>query len=239
MFQRVVDNIPARWKIGLSATVERNDTMTKTMFTTLGMHKSGEFAPAFQVPRDRINTLNAEHVPIELHTEFSYDALNEDGTINYNGLIDYLSQSEKRNEDIIENIMKCAAENRKQAVMCLRVYHCEYLYEKLKEKGLKVELITGKSAAKKREKILNETDDWSIIVSTIALFKEGIDIKALDCVHLCSPIKDKTAVVQAAGRCERVLEGKKEPKFFDYVDSKFPYCLNTFKKRKSYLKNRK
>lgn len=238
MFQRVVDSIPARWKVGLSATVFRNDTLTKTMFTTLGVNKSKEFAPAYEVTRDRINTLTAEHIGIEVDTDFSYDTLNEDGTINYNALIDYLSENEYRNETIIDNVMKCNEEGRKQALLCLRVAHCELLYEKLKEKGLRVELITGKTAAKKREAALNETDNWDVIVSTISLFKEGINIKALDSVHLCSPAKDKSAVIQACGRCERVMDGKKEPKFFDYIDIKFPYCVSAYKKRKSYLKNR-
>lgn len=238
MFQRVVDSIPARWKIGLSATVFRNDSLTITMFTTLGTNRSGQFVPSYTVTRDRIKTLTAEHVPMEIMTEFSYDTLNEDGTIEYNLLIDYLSQNEYRNQCIIDNVIKCNEEGRKQALLCLRVAHCELLYEKLKEKGLRVELITGKTAAKKRESALNETDNWDVIISTISLFKEGINIKALDSVHLCSPAKDKSAVIQACGRCERVMEGKKEPKFFDYIDVKFPYCVSAYKKRKSYLKNR-
>lgn len=238
MFQRVIDNIPARWKIGLSATVFRNDSLSKTMFTTLGMNKNKEFAPAYEVTRDRINVLTATHIGIDVDTEFSYSTLNEDGTIDYNSLIDYLSNNEYRNEVIIDNVLKCNEEGRKQALLCLRVSHCESLYKMLKDKGLRVELITGKSNAKKREEALNQTDNWDVIISTVSLFKEGIDIKALDSVHLCSPVKDKSAVVQACGRCERILEGKKEPKFFDYVDTKFPYCKSAYKKRVSYLKNR-
>lgn len=238
MFQKVLDNISARYKFGLSATAYRADSLTKTMYTTLGMNPNGTFEPIYTVDRDRINTLTAEHVRIDVDTPFSYDTLNTDGTMDYNLLINYLSENEIRNEAILNKVMECSQEGRKQALLCLRVAHCELLYEKLKEKGLRVELITGKTAAKKRESALNETDNWDVIVSTISLFKEGINIKALDCVHLCSPTKDKSAVIQSCGRCERVLEGKKEPKFFDYVDINFPYCLGAYKKRQSHLKNR-
>lgn len=239
MFQKVLDNISARYKFGLSATAYRADSLTKTMYTTLGMTPSGEFEPIYTISRDKVNSLTAEHIRVDVETPYSYDTLNPDGTMNYNALIDYLSENEFRNEAIIEKTLECAKEGRKQALLCSRVAHCELLYEKLKEKGLRVELITGKTAAKKREQALNETDNWDVIVSTISLFKEGINIKALDSVHLCSPAKDKSAVIQSCGRCERVLEGKKEPKFFDYVDIKFNYCLSAFKKRSSYLKNRK
>lgn len=239
MFQRVIDNIAARWKIGLSATAYRNDSLTKTMFTTLGMNRKDGFVPAYQVARDRIKTLDAEHIPIYLDTEFSYDTLKEDGTINYNSLIDYLSQDEYRNNAIIENVLEKNKEGRKQALLCLRVYHCEHLYKRLKEEGLRVELITGKTAAKKREKALNEIDDWDVIVSTVSLFKEGINIKPLDTVHLCSPIKDEAAVVQIPGRCERVMPNKKQPQLYDYVDSKYPYCISAHKKRVRCIKNRK
>ena len=238
MFQKILDNISARYKFGLSATAYRADSLTKTMYTTLGMNPMGTFEPIYTVARDRINTLTAEHVRIDVETPFSYDTLNTDGTMDYNLLIDYLSENELRNETIINKVMECSQEGRKQALLCLRVNHCELLYEKLKEKGLRVELITGKTAAKKRENALNETDNWDVIVSTISLFKEGINIKALDSVHLCSPAKDKSAVIQSCGRCERVLEGKKEPKFFDYVDINFPYCLGAYKKRVRHLKDR-
>lgn len=238
MFQKVLSNLKCRYKFGLSATPFRNDSLGRTIYTNLGMNMLGKFEPIYTVSRDLTNTLTAEHVRIDVETPFSYDTLNTDGTMDYNCLIDYLSENELRNEAIINKVMECSQEGRKQALLCLRVAHCELLYEKLKEKGLRVELIAGKTAAKKREQALNETDNWDVIISTISLFKEGINIKALDSVHLCSPAKDKSAIIQACGRCERVLEGKKEPKFFDYVDVNFPYCLGAYKKRKSYLKNR-
>lgn len=238
MFQKVLSNLKCRYKFGLSATPYRADSLTKTIYTNLGMNMLGECEPIYTITRDLTNTLTAEHVRIDVETPFSYDTLNTDGTMDYNCLIDYLSENELRNEAIINKVMECSQEGRKQALLCLRVAHCELLYERLKEKGLRVELITGKTAAKKREQALNETDNWDVIISTISLFKEGINIKALDSVHLCSPAKDKSAIIQACGRCERVLKGKKEPKFFDYVDVNFPYCLGAYKKRKSYLKNR-
>lgn len=239
MFQKVLSNLKCRYKFGLTATPFRSDSLGRTIYTNLGMNMLGEFEPIYTITRDRTNTLTAEHVKIDVETPYpSYERFDGDGVLDYNALIDYLSENDFRNEVIINKTLECAKEGRKQALLCLRVNHCELLYNKLKEQGLRVELITGKTGAKKREQALNETDNWDVIVSTISLFKEGINIKALDSVHMCSPIKDKSATIQSCGRCERVLEGKKEPKFFDYVDVNFHYCLGAYKKRKSYLKNR-
>lgn len=238
MFQKVVDNISARYKFGLSATAYRADSLQKTMFTTLGMNPSGEFNPTYIVDKSRVNTLEARHERVDVDTPDGDEFLNSDGTIDYNSLINYLSYNELRNDAIINKVLECNNEGRKQAVLCLRVDHCDLLYNRLKKEGLRVEIITGKTQAKKREQALNETDNWDVIVSTVALFKEGIDIVSLDTVHLCSPIQDKAAVIQSCGRCERKMKDKKEPIFYDYVDINIPYCLNKYKKRVGYLKKR-
>lgn len=239
MFQKVLSNLNSRYKYGLTATPFRSDTLTRTIYTNLGMNKQGEFEPIYTISRDRTNTLTAEHVKIDLKTERSYDFLLPDGTIVYGDLIDYLCQNKQRNEWIVENVMKCHAEGRKQALLSIRVYQCKDLYNMLKEKGVKVVMLTGGSKKKEREEILGNTEAWDVIISTMTLFKEGINIKALDCVHLCAPDKNESGIIQACGRCERVLPGKKEPKFFDYVDVNIKYCVDAYEKRKRFLKNRK
>lgn len=238
MFQRVLSNLRARYKYGLTATPFRADSLTRTIYTNLGMNQKGQFEPIYTITRDKTNTLTAEHVKIDLDTESSYDFLLPDGTIDYMLLIDYLCENEQRNEAIVDNVMKCHEEGRKQALLSLRVSQCKTLYDMLKEKGVNVVLLTGGSTKKQREEILGDTDSWDIIISTMSLFKEGINIKALDCVHLCAPDKNKSGIIQACGRCERVLPGKKDPKFFDYVDTQIKYCVNAYKKRVGYLKNR-
>ena len=242
MFSKILDNIPARYKYGLTATPSRADTMINTMYTLLGMSKDGKFDSTFKVDKNKIKTIIAEHKLYTLTTTIDFnkylDVYEPDGTIKYNNLINFLSDNEDRNKEIINNVLKCKEEGRKQVVLCHRVSHCENLYKALDSLGLKVQLVIGKTNAKQREKVLSQQVDWDIIISTYALLKEGVNVKELDTLHLTTPQKDKAMIVQCVGRIERFIENKKQPIVYDYVDVNIKYCLDAYNKRKTYIKRR-
>ena len=110
--------------------------------------------------------------------------------------------------------------------------------EKLIAKGIKAVICVGAVTAKKRNEILNQKTKWDVLVATYSLLKEGVSIKQLDTLHLATPVKDKSTVVQCAGRIERYLEGKKQPVVYDYVDMDIPYCVNAYTARRRALKSR-
>ena len=240
MFQKVVENIPARYKYGLTATPARSDSLIDTMYMILGMSVQGEFEPTYKIDKELVKTIVAEHQCIELETEIPYDSdvYDVDGTIIYNELINYLSEDEERNEIIISNIELCNRTGRKQVVLCHRVNQCKYIYEKLKEKGLNADIVTGDTTTKRRKEILKEDNSWDILVATYQLLKEGISIKALDTLHFVTPAKDKSTVVQCVGRIERYLENKKQPIVYDDVDINIDYCKKAYIKRKRDIKKR-
>ena len=238
MFVKVIERIPARYKFGLTASKKRNDTLTKTIYATVGCNMLGEFAPVWEIKREDANTLTAQHIKVELDTPFSYDMLNPDGTFNYVGLVDYIAKNEERNKTIVKRIVDITKEGRKQLVLCSRIEQCELLHQMLINEGVKSELLIGKVSAKKREKVLKEQVDWQVIVATISLAKEGLDVPALDTLHLVSCIANQSDTVQSVGRIERVKEGKKEPIVYDYVDIKIPYLVSRWKKRVIWLRKR-
>ena len=238
MFSKIIDKIPARYKYGLTATPERSDTMIKSMYTLIGMSRNGEFEPTYKIDRGDVKTIESEHCKFDIDLYYGYDILNSDGTLDYNTLIDYLSDHEERNNIILDNIETLHKENRKQIVLCHRVRHCEYLYSKLTERGLNAKMVVGKVTNKKRKEILENSDSWDILVATYSLLKEGVSIKELDTLHFTTPQKNKSLIVQCAGRIERYMENKKQPLVFDYVDNTVPYCVGAYRVRKRNLKNR-
>lgn len=242
MFAKVISQIPARYKYGLTATPARSDGMIKAMYCYIGCNLDGLFAPTFKIDRNKVSTLIARHEKVELYSDYSeldmLDIYDSSGMIVYNDLITSLSSNDKRTNIIIENIISNAKEGRKQVVLTLRVEHCEEIVEKLKDRGINAVLCVGKVSNKKREEILKQKIDWDVIVATYSLLKEGISIKELDTLHLVTPVKDKAMIVQCAGRIERVKEGKKEPIIYDYVDVDIPYCEKAYTMRKRALKTR-
>lgn len=238
MFVKVIEKIPARYKFGLSATPERSDTMIKSMYTTLGCNMLGQFEPTFTIDKSKTNTLRATHIRVDLDTPWTYEVLDADGTFNYMTLLDYLGHDTKRNEQIVENVIKTLETHKKQIVLCQRVEHCETLHQMLLDRGIKSVLLVGKVTKKKRVEILNRLVDYNVIVGSYALTKEGLDIKELSCLHWAMLNSNKVDTIQSVGRIERVCEGKPEPEVYDYVDVNFPYCIGKYKKRAGWLKRR-
>lgn len=238
MFGKVISRIPARYKYGLTASDKRNDTLTKSMYATVGCNPQGEFEPTWRIDREDANTLTAKHEKVELDTPFSYCMLNDDGTFNYNNLVDYIAFDEKRNETICEKVVELAKQNRKQLILCLRVDQCKLLNEMLQEKGVNSVLLVGKVSDKKRKEILEQKIDWQVIVATVSLAKEGLDVVDLDTLHLVSCLANKSDTVQSVGRIERVKEGKNDPVVYDYVDMKIPYLVSKYKNRVNWLRRR-
>lgn len=237
-FVKVISQIPARHKYGLTATEERNDSMTLSMYAYTGCDMFGQFLPVWKIKKEDTKTLTAKHVKVDLDTPFCYDMLNSDGTFNYANLVDYLAKNEGRNLRIIDKVCECRKEGRKQLVLASRIEQCELLHQKLIERGIKSVLLVGKVSAKRREAILTEQEEWEVIVATLSLAKEGLDVTCLDTLHLACIVGNKSDAVQSAGRIERVCEGKKVPIVYDYVDIRIPYVSAKYRKRAGWLRRR-
>jgi superfamily II DNA or RNA helicase len=244
MFGKVLSNIPARIKIGLTATPSRSDAgMIRAMYAYIGADNKGEFAPTYKVDRSLVKTIQAVHEKVELqngydNVENMLDIYDSSGMIIYNDLITALSDDNDRTDKIIDNVVKCDLDGRKQVVLALRVEHCKVIVEKLLERGVKAVLCTGAVTAKRRNEILTGKVDWQCLVATYSLLKEGVSIKELDTLHLATPIKEKAMIVQSVGRIERYMENKKQPIVYDYVDMDIPYCIKAYDARRRALKTR-
>lgn len=241
MFGSVLNSIKARYKYGLTATPSRSDSMIESMYALLGVSKKGSFEPTYKIDKSQVKTMPAIHQKFDLYTDVDFDSevYDTDGTLNYAGLINFLSYNEKRDKIIIDNIVKCSQQGRKQVALCLRVDHVEKICADLCKLGVKAVCVSSKTSKKQRKQILLEqTNDWDVLVATYSLLKEGINIKELDTLHLIVPQKDKALIVQSVGRIERFLEGKKQPIAYDYVDVTIPYCVGAYKKRKTNIKKR-
>lgn len=242
MFTSVLSKIPARYKFGLTATPARADGLINAMYAYVGMNPNGTFSPVYKVERERVRTMEAQHIRIDINNELTIvdkmQFLDTAGMTDYMKLVTFLCEKQSRNATIVDNIVKCAKEGRKQIVLSLRIEHCKVLVQMLQKRGVNAVLCIGETSAKKREAILKQQIDWDVIVATYSLLKEGVSIKELDTLHFCSPAKEKGLIVQCAGRIERYLEGKKQPLIYDYVDIDIPYCERAYKQRKSALKRR-
>ena len=73
-----------------------------------------------------------------------------------------------------------------------------------------VKATSTKQGKKERREAIEKLKDGRIdcLFATYKLAKEGLDIPSLENVVMASPIKDKSTVIQTAGRVARKMEGK-------------------------------
>jgi len=133
----------------------------------------------------------------------------EDYPKYYNVLI---AKNAYRNKKILEIAKK--ESDKKVLILTKLVEHGKELAEELN-----CPHITGSSNKKEREELLNDFThgDVNMIVGTVSIFAEGIDIPRLDIIINATANKGDIKSIQMLGRVMRFFKGK-EPMYYDFYD---------------------
>lgn len=229
-FSKVLNNLSARHKYGLSATVHRADGMIATTFALLGevVHTVPERDVADKIMKVTIS-------PRETGVKASDSYLDTDGTIIYAKLVTWLTENEERNKRIVEDLEANAGHY--NLILSDRIAHLETLMnllpEDLRPLCAKIDgKMISKRAKEERRRAIEDLREGKkrYLFATFSLAKEGLDIPRLDRVYLTTPQKDYAVITQSIGRVARTFEGKQEPKAYDYVDS-IQYLVRCYKRR--------
>ena len=222
MYDYVMNRLCARYKIGLTATPKRRDGLTLSMYAILG-EKIFEITDC-QV---KLNKVPATLRVIDLPTQESLDYLESDYKFNNTKFSEYIANLGSRNASICNEIIKLFKEKRKQLVLCERISQVEKIFaklnyfEKTNELGIKMAVFTGGIKRSQREHILRNYKDYDVIIATYQIASEGLDMPALDTLHLASPKtkNNKALIKQCVGRIERASEGKDSSEVIFYRDT--------------------
>ena len=226
MFSKVLNNLAAQYKYGLSATLHRADGLIKCTYALVG-------GVAYTVPDSVVNTMRVEIQKKETGVQISRQCLDTDGTLCYAKLINYLAENPKRNIQICDDIEELA--NRGHSIILLsdRVEHLNVIHYNLQpEYQRDAVVLHGKVKKSDREIALDQmrNKEKRILLATYQLAKEGLDVPCLDRLLFATPVKDYAIVVQSVGRIARVCEGKGTPVVYDYVDD-IGFLQGMWKKR--------
>ena len=225
MFSKVLNNLAAPYKYGLSATLHRADGLILCTFALLG-------GVAHRVPDDVVNTMQVRIEKKETGVQISRACLDTDGTLVYAKLINYLAEHEDRNKQIVYDIYDLY-ESHSIILLSDRVCHLTDIYNLLPPhcKDSTV-VLHGKVKKADREQALEQmrNKEKHILLATYQLAKEGLDVPCLDRLLLATPVKDYAIVVQSVGRIARVCDNKGTPVVYDYVDD-IGFLQGMWKKR--------
>lgn len=226
MFSKVLNNLAARYKYGLSATLHRADKLIKCTYALIS-------GVAHTVPDNVVKTMRVEIQKKETGVQISRKCLDTDGTLVYAKLINYLAEHKRRNDIIAMDIEDLADKGHSIILLSDRVEHLNTIYDNITSKYQDDTVILhGKIKKADREQALKEMREKKkhILLATYQLAKEGLDVPCLDRLLLATPVKDYAIVVQSVGRIARVCEGKGTPVVYDYVDD-IGFLKNMWKKR--------
>lgn len=229
IFSRSLIKVGCQYTLGLSATPDRADGLTKVFKWFLG-------DIVYQIKkRDK------EDVKVKLinyyspEDSYSKELLNFKGQIIMPKMINSITEYSPRNDILIQEIKECFQEGRKTLVLSDRRNHLKEIKCRL-DAIADMEITSGYYLGGLKQKELKEAEGKNVMLGTFSMASEGFDCKELDTIILASP---KSNIEQAVGR---ILRKKKEdrilvPLIIDFIDDFSVFARQGEKRTKFYKKN--
>ena len=197
-FTRIIDEMPARYKIGLTGTLERKDGRHVVFRDYFGTQihkppKENYMIPSVDVIKSEVRFLDGSYTP-------------------WAERINHLANNEEYVNSVALIAAKYAAEGHKVLVVSDRVHFLKVCHRLVGENSV---CITGDMDFAEREKTMKMIGEKDILFGTQAIFSEGISLDKLSCLVLATPINNEPLLTQLIGRVIRKREGKKQPKVVD------------------------
>ena len=220
VFSNALFHIVTPYMLGLSATMERKDGLTKVFKLFLG-------EVVFSAKRERTTVYIHKILYTTPNVEFNEVVLNFRGETNYTSMIKKVSEFNDRKDRILEIMAKLLEMPTTGQIMVLS--HTKallaYLYDAILYRKLGT---VGYYVGGMKQALLKESETKKIVLATYAMAEEALDIKTLTTLILATP---KTDVTQAVGRILRVKHER--PTVIDIVDP-HPTFQNQWAKRRAF-----
>ena len=198
-FGRIVDKNKARYKLGLSGTIERKDgkhVVFRDYFgqTVLKPPKENYMTPKVDIIFSDVRFLDGQNIP-------------------WANKVTHLTYQEEYVHSVAMIASNYAARGHKVLVVSDRV---EFLKTCARLSGDEAVCITGDIPHQQRPDIMKQI--WTnkdILYGTQSIFSEGISLDCLSCLVLATPVNNDPLLTQLIGRIIRVEKNKKQPVVVD------------------------
>lgn len=199
-FSKIVDSSYAKYKIGLSGTLERKDgkhVVLRDYFgnTVYKPPKENQMTPKVLILKSDIRFMDGARIPWAVRVN---DLCNNN---EYRHLVAMLSAT-------------YAAKGHKILTVADRVHFLKVCADLAGDKAIS---ITGEDDIASRDALESRllTGEINQVFGTGKIFSEGISIPPLSCLILAGPINNEPLLEQLVGRIQRELKGKLQPIIID------------------------
>jgi superfamily II DNA or RNA helicase len=227
-FCSVMFCMPARYRLGLTATPDRPDGLTSILWWHFG-------SPVYEITNEQLS--RSGHVLTPRIEWFFTSYSGPPNRVDWSKLITHMTRDHQRNQKILDRILQACYDGRQILVLSDRVDHCIWLADSLKSHTIVAEPLVGKMTKKQRAEVLERANNRQIqVVCATTVADEGLDLPSLDTVVLTTPTKALGRIQQRIGRVMRPHPQKKDPIVIDCVDDNGAMHGLARKRQKLYTK---
>lgn len=223
-FEQVFQKIRAKYMLGLTATPVRKDGLHPIIEMQCGPIRYKVNA------KMQAKVQSFRHLLVPRQTDFTSK------TTDAQQLFSELTENEKRNDQLFNDVLQALEEKRKPMLITERVAHADSLRKRLDPFVKNIFVLSGQGRKSERQhelELLSDLpdDQECLVIATGKYIGEGFDDPRLDTLFLAMPISWKGTLEQYVGRLHREHLNKKEVRVYDYVDGKVPMLRKMFQKR--------
>lgn len=228
VFSRALFNMVTPYMLGLSATLQRKDGLSKVF-----KYFIGDVVYEQKTKQDEHNVL-VRAMQFQTNNDvFNRVEYNFKGQMNYAIMIRKLCESTRRSEFILNVVYDLLRENTHYQIMVLAHNKSvlKYFHDAIKHREWAT---VGYYVGGMKEKDLKATEQCRVVIATYAMAEEALDIKTLTTLVMATP---KTDVQQAVGRILRSKHSSARPIVVDITDTHDVF-KRQWKKREKYYHKR-
>lgn len=223
-FEAVLNEVRAKYVLGLTATPERQDGHQKIIFMAAG--------PI----RHKVKSSGQENFDQEVQVQHLYDIAPEQLTQaadrpRITDVYRWIVSNNNRTQRIVADAIEYVRQGRQPIILTERKEHAYSIYQLLLNRDIKAVFMRGGMSAGDRKAAEQNLHTAQILVATGKYVGEGFDLPRLDTLILAMPIAWKGSLAQYAGRIQRESAGKTRVIIQDYIDCGLPVLQRMYRKR--------
>ena len=221
-FSRTLFKTITPYMLGISATVERKDKLTRVLYMFIG-------EKIYSEKRDSDDLVCVRGIEYKTNdSQFNEIELDFRGNPKYSTMISKLCEYGPRSDFIVRVIGDLLKESENQImILCHNRSLLTYLFDAINHRNL---ASVGYYVGGMKQSSLQETEEKQIVLATYAMAAEALDIKTLATLVMVTP---KTDITQSVGRILRIKH--ENPIIVDIIDS-HDIFQNQWTQRKRFYK---
>ena len=211
-FQKLINQFPARYRYGLTATPERSDGLSFLLHATVG--------PVISEIKKDCLYLNGDIIKPKvkvIHTNFYMPDCRD-----YGQLLAAITKDDDRSHLILRFLQDEAKAGHFCLVLSERISHIKKLHKLFSDRrpDIHTACITSKNTKDQRNDAIKPMNQGKLnVLFATKIADEGLDIRRLDRLFLTCPVRSTNKVTQQIGRIQRPFPGKHDAVVYDFVDS--------------------